>query len=123
MPYKQIIRVQIATRAYFAMRATDIKNAETPIAPVTACRLLERELLHPRDLHSVNILARAMARSRVAGSNAIPTREILKAFEIGEWVLIHAAVGLPSSRKDAAAESVADQLKTAKVVKTWIEFE
>lgn len=115
--HRRVFRIHILNRLYNAIRASDLRAEETPIAPQQAVALLERALLRPRNPEELTLLWGALA-----GTGNPRHSVIANAFRSGAWALlaVSSGGGVPPA---AAAAPVAEQIREAKVVKTWIEME
>ena len=110
-------------RPYLAVRASDLEPGETALPAVQSWPILERELRNPRDLAGLMHLWRAMGGNSFGPSGTIRTEVLKEAFVTGRWVLVPRTKQATMLRNGAPAETVGEQLKLAKVVKTWIEME
>lgn len=80
--------------------------------------MVERELLRPADLHSLSEIAQAIG----GNSGTARLRLICQALQAGSWVLLPPVTEGPALVY-SRPESIADQLRTAKIQKTWVEME
>lgn len=125
MPKRQSCPVTTASGKYSAVRASDLKPLERPLPAKAAVRLIEVVLQRPRDLLELQTLARAIYPHTGPLGSGLPLRSIRTAFETGRWVLLARATGgiLQRAEEDGERESVQEQLRTAKELKTWVEME
>ena len=122
MEKRRVYGIHILNRPYLVLRATDLHSGETPLSATRALNLIERELLHPSDLVGLTNLWRVIGQTGVGGPGAIRTKVLREAFRSGTWLLLP-SVSQASALESAPVESVAEQLRVAKVVKTWVEME
>ncbi len=114
---RRIVRIHILNRPFHAVRGGDVRPEETPLSPPQAAALLERALLRPHNPTELALLWAALA-----GTGNLRHSVITGAFRSGAWVLLPVSSGgavVPAAR----TEPVADQIREAKIVKTWIEME
>jgi hypothetical protein len=119
MSTKRVFHFQILSRRYRAIRTADLAMNEVPIPAGQALRLVERELLRPSDLASLMELAQAMA----GANRRAQLRAIWHGLQSGVWALLPPVSTGPVLAMRAPEESVAEQLRVAKVQKTWVEME
>lgn len=118
MANRHIIHVRIGNRPYRAVPAPERTPHDAPLPANLAWTLLERELHRPCDLNSLAVLLKAVSGSRLA----TPGKNLRHAFLSGQWSLLPPFAETPNS-PIPKPEPVAEQLKAAKSVKTWIEME
>jgi hypothetical protein len=114
---RRVIRIHALNRPFHAIRAAELRPGETPVAPSQAVGLLERVLLRPKNPTELALLWQALG-----GAGFLRQSVLTGAFRSGAWVLLAVSDGggpMPAAR----TESVADQIREAKAVKTWIEME
>lgn len=105
----RILPVRLGNRLFRAIRVADLTPTDRPLPTAQSIGLLERELLRPRDLPSLQRLLRA-------------TGNLRHAFLSGHWALLPPLAEIPNA-PIPKPEPVSEQLKAAKTVKTWIEME
>lgn len=118
MRTRSILFVRIGNRQFRAIRAAELVPGEVPLSATQAWGLLEREFLRPRDLPTLQRLS--LAITGIAATTQL--RAIREAFHAGRWALL-TPISETSLTPIQAPEPVAEQLKSAKAVKTWIEME
>ena len=124
MAFRRVIRIQVMNRPWRALRAVELAPKETPIPAARAWSLVEREFLRPTQLSNLSTLWQAIATSGInAPSTTIRLAVIKEAFLSGHWVLLPPAAEAAAIAATPPVESLAEQLRVAKVVKTWIEIE
>lgn len=109
MPSTRIVPVRLGNRLFRAIRVADLTPTDSPLPTAQSIGLLERELLRPRDLPSLQRLLRT-------------TGNLRHAFLSGHWTLLPPLAEIPNA-PIPKPEPVSEQLKAAKTVKTWIEME
>jgi len=119
MSNKRVFHLQVMNRRYRAVRTTNLAANEVPIPAAQAGRLVERELLRPSDLSSLMELAQAMA----GANRRAQLRAISRGLHSGAWALLPPVSEGPALVPRPRVESVAEQLRVAKVQKTWVEME
>lgn len=119
MSNKRVFYLQVMNRRYRAIRTADLAANEVPLPAAKAWRLVERELMRPSDLSSLMELAQAMA----GANRRAQLRAICHGLQSGAWALLAPAAQGPALSLGSPMESVAEQLRAAKVRKTWVEME
>jgi len=107
---------------YWAIRARDLQVDEVPLSASTASQVIERAMVHPKDIGQLSNLQQAVADSGLRSTSKLNRSSILRAFSTGEMVLLRRNVQAPTARL-ATEETIAEQLKFAKEVKTWVEMQ
>lgn len=123
MATRRVFRIHILGQVYQAMPAGANGPASEALPGMAASRLIERAMLRPHGLAELQALGQAM-EGRVTHSRpgALRLDKLKRAFEAGGWVLV-APRAAASIQPVENTERPADQVKAAKVLKTWIEFE
>ena len=118
MRTRTILPIRIGNRQFRAIRTAELAPGEGSLSAAQAWGLLEREFLRPRDLPSLQRLATAIT----GGTLTTQLRHVREAFQAGRWTLLP-PVAEATSAFNQAPEPIAEQLKLAKPIKTWIEME
>ena len=123
MPARQAYPLTLINgQRYLAVRAIALRAEETPLPARAASQLINRALLMPKDLNQLAALEQGIYPQGVRSYTLRHARVLPVAFQSGAWVLIRAASGGAPPPQEKT-ESVADQLRLAKIVKTWVEME
>jgi hypothetical protein len=107
---------------YLAVRAEDLRANEQPLSVQAALKAIERAVNHPTNSSQLIELGKAVARSGVRATETVNLHALTWAFQAGELVLLTRAEKTATRVLETGA-SVAEQLKAAHQVKTWVEFE
>ena len=117
--------VDLGGRKYLAIRREDLRENDQALTAAAAWKIIERFVYHPHPQDSGLLAALAQAASGSAHSSSFVNLAALqKAFTSGQMLLLmrnNQPTTVPA--KSGAGESVADQIKKAREVKTWVEFE
>lgn len=117
------ILLSINGRRCIAVRAVQPIEGLTPIPPTVAGQLLDVAMARPTELRTLQSLWRAVSGAAHAGSQ-IRGEELKTAFLTGRWVLLEQSTAVRMHGLGAeSSATVEEQVKAAKVVKTWVEFE
>ncbi|MBL8237607.1 MAG: hypothetical protein JNM66_09325 [Bryobacterales bacterium] len=120
MAQRRLWRLRSLGGRYVLLRREDLAPAEVPLAPEAGWQLVERILASPQVGSDLETIAAAMA-GRQARLNRSAVRQAILG---GSFVLLAASSGPPNSPgAPQPAESPADQILKARVVKTWVEME
>lgn len=106
---------------YLAVRAVDLKPDEIPLPVALALKVIEKAASTPTDLRQLTALERALSPGG-RGMSTVNVRLLLNAFQSGKLALLVRRVAT-TALDPAARESVAEQLKVTREVKTWVEME
>lgn len=122
MGQRRAVRITTRSGEYSAVPTAALVAGESALRPEAAWQIIARLLTSPVELGDLHALARAMGTMDGKPAAGIDSRRLKAAFLSGAWSLI-----VPP-RMDAAPvfreeEPVAEQIRTAKVVKTWVEME
>jgi hypothetical protein len=110
-------------RKYLALRREDLRPNEQALDPAAAWKIIEMFVQRPQDSGHLAALARAAAGGSHA-STFVNLPALEKAFTSGQMVLMPRYNQAPTMRADiGSGESIAEQIKKAREVKTWVEFE
>lgn len=109
MPPTRVLPIRLGPRLFRAIRTADLTPADRPLPAVQSAALIDRELLHPRDLPGLQRLIQSAGNLR-------------HAFHSARWALLPPVAEIPSAPLPQS-EPIAQQLKAAKPLKTWIEME
>ncbi|MBI2687962.1 MAG: hypothetical protein HYX27_16765 [Acidobacteria bacterium] len=120
MPFHRTYKLRAAGARYIAMRSADVHAGLSPLPAQFAARVIERALMNPGDVNQLAELAHAIDGGTNRG--AVKGARMLRAVQSGQWVLFRENLTIPVLRLPTP-EPVAEQLKKAKVVKTWVEME
>jgi len=107
---------------YLAVRASDLRENEAAFTAHAALQVIERAIHHPTNPRQLSDLGQALTRSGLRSVSTPNWNAVLSAFRSGEMVLLKRSVPVPLTRA-TREESVEAQLKSAKLVKTWVEME
>lgn len=107
---------------FLAVRARDLQVDEVPLSPSAASKVVERAMDHPKDIGQLSSLQQALADSGLRSTSAINRSLLLRAFSAGDLLLLRRNVQAPTARTEMQ-ETIAEQVKFAKEVKTWVEME
>lgn len=118
MDTRRTLQIRIANRPFRAVHLPDAAARDQALSPAKAWALLEREYLRPKDLSTLTELWHAIAGRRITTTRLSQIRE---AFLSGAWVLLPPPV--EASAPPPPRESITEQLRTAKEVRTWVEME
>ena len=110
-------------RKYVAVRSKDLRPNETPLKSGVAWKILERLIHRPESLAQLTELGHAVTADSRSSSSRFNLRALEKAFDSGEFVLLVRSNQVTRLIAEARDENIADQIREAQVVKTWIEFE
>mgnify|MGYP000325745260 CR=1 FL=1 len=106
---------------YLAIRAGDVQPHEDALAPEAAFRIIQRAMNHPHDPGQLHALSRAVTGFK-SSSGTVNGSAIENAFRSGKLRLLRQQARTATHWIDAR-ENIGEQLRQARVVKTWIEFE
>ncbi len=106
---------------YLVIRAIDLRENETAFAAQKALQLIERAINHPADTRQLSDLGQALTRSSLRSVGTPNWNAVFSAFRSGEVVLLRRNTQGPQLRA-TSNESIAEQLKSAKPVTTWVEM-
>lgn len=142
MPGRRSVRLTLGNRCYVAVRAEECSRESRPLPGTVAWQVIERALITLRESPALAMLLQSvtgehsgLGHSKLAAPRAprqIPGidryRPLREAFCLERWRLIPPTVGVSyTSTKEEAPrpprESIAEQLRAAQPVKTWIEME
>ncbi|MFN0105502.1 MAG: hypothetical protein ACKV2U_25870 [Bryobacteraceae bacterium] len=113
--------IDVMGSKYLAVRAEDLKPNENPLPVPLALKAIEKAVIAPNDPRQLTELARALAPGG-RGLGTVNLRLLLRAFESGKLALLIRRVS--NTLMDMpASESVAEQLKATREVKTWVAME
>lgn len=107
---------------YLVVRAVDLKPGEVPLQVSLALHIMERAIHYPVDIRQLASLSQGVMGGVTRGSSTVHLPGILGALGRGEIVLLNRRSGV-SAQESTQPESVTEQLKLAKQVKTWVEME
>jgi len=107
---------------FCAVRSASLPAGESPLSPLAAWKIIERLIVRPLRLQELTALAQAIRPSYGSSAGFIDCRLLQHAFLSGNWSLIFRP-RIASAADFPKNEPVAEQIRTAKVIKTWVEME
>lgn len=124
MPQRRLWRLRSLGGRFIVMRSRDLEPTEVPLSPQAGWKLMERVLNSPKDASDLATLAGAMSADGIGHPRQLNRSALERAIGNGTLVLLPVSAGLPNNPGGTStAESVTDQILTARVVKTWVEIE
>jgi len=123
MPVRRVYSLSLPAGRYVALRASEVRSGERPMPSASASSLLERAIVRPAQPGELAALHDAITGSAMRRHGEVSRMALTNAFQSGAWVLLPAAAPAPNYRPSGAAESPGEQVKSARVVKTWVEME
>jgi hypothetical protein len=117
-------QVQVNSRTFHLMRGEDLKPGETAVESRIALQWIERVLHRFFDGRQYGSIRQALAAIGVRAGAAGNAAELKNAIVSGKLVLVAASSGGLNALipEQAAKVPVAEQIKSAKEKKTWVEF-
>ena len=122
MPNRNYFPITAFSGQFYAVRSTSVPAGESPLPPLTAWRIIERLIVRPVQLHELVTLSQEIRRSCESAAATISSRLLQHAFVSGNWFLIFRP-RIASAPVFPRNEPVAEQIRTAKIIKTWVEME
>lgn len=117
-------RIPITTTAgtYFASPSSSLEPGDNALAPAVAWQILERVLDRPASLRELMVLTLSIRPLGTRSGNLVDRRVLEHAFRSGAWLLVAAKRPQALPVQDRP-EPVAEQVRSARELKTWVEFE
>lgn len=109
--------------SFLVVRGADLLPGETPISPEMAWQIFERAINHPRDPMQLAAIVAALSPGGVRAQSSLRQAALRKAIYDGTLALLTRPKELSARAAEPAGASVAEQLKEARAVTTWVEME
>ena len=122
MPNRNYFPITAFSGQFYAVRSASLPAGESPLPPHRAWRIVERLIVRPVQLHELVALSQEIRRPCESSAATISYRLLQHAFVSGHWSLIFRP-RIASAPVFPRNEPVAEQIRTAKIIKTWVEME
>lgn len=122
MPPRQSLRITTRSVQFCAVPSSALTAGESALPASASWRIIERLLIYPVELSELTAFTLAIRPFGGKSATRIDTRQLQHAFASGSWSLI----SRPRSASGPVIpkiEPVAEQIRSAKIVKTWVEME